>query len=131
MEQRTEQQRTRRVALMAVLRQVHAEDPKRSLTGTELARLAGVKTMHLNAALRVPLSTGEVHKTRHREDARVTLFRVEPFEPPRSPFQAMRHLDGNIDLYGLEALPDGGHRLQASDARRLFNDLLMTHGRIS
>lgn len=45
--------------------------------------------------------------------------RVEPELEPE-PFHAMLHIDGDLDLHGMQPLQDGGYRIHAEDVGRLM-----------
>lgn len=89
--------------------------PEQALwTPTECAKAMGLEHQAVNQSLRSAVSREWLFK--HQGSGRSVFYSLkpeqeEPVEPPA--FSAAAWVDGDVDLYGLIELEDGGYRMTA------------------
>ena len=114
-------------------------EPGHQINSASASAIMCVSLKHLHATIAPALANGALVKTVSEggriwlslPDALATgaeLGRVEQPDadtapdtaPEPEPFHAMLHIDGDLDLHGMQPLQDGGYRIHAEDVGRLM-----------
>lgn len=75
----------------------------------------------LSSALRIPIRDGLIVARRTAGSVHYSLGTGTPEADQAPQFRIARWSDGDIDLYGLTALEDGGHRLTRDQLQQLLD----------